>query len=102
MAESNRPSLSHGQASEFYMACRQGDLDLVNRYLKTMTPREVNRVEESNNSTALHAAAYFGHKDVVKRLLEIGASVHTRNAYGNKAEQEAKTSEIKELFKGYK
>lgn len=98
----NRPSNSVGHASDFYMACREGDLNKINRYLKSLSPREVNKVEESNNSTALHAAAYFGHANVVKRLLEIGANVHTRNGYGNTAEDEAKTQEIKDLFKPYK
>ncbi|UJR27998.1 hypothetical protein I4U23_009256 [Adineta vaga] len=88
-----------GHASKFYMACREGDLDIVNRLLKTMTTREINHIEESNNSTALHAASYFGHANIVKRLLEVGANVHTRNGYGNTAEQEAKTDEVKELFK---
>ncbi|CAF0826779.1 unnamed protein product [Adineta ricciae] len=99
MADAGRPKQGTGQASEFYMACREGDLYKVNRYLKSMTVREINHVEESNNSTALHAAAYFGHGDVVKRLLEVGANVHTRNGYGNTAEQEAKTAEITEIFK---
>jgi len=102
MAEHNRVSHSNGHASEFYLACRNGDLHTVNRYLKTMTTREINQVEESNNSTALHAASFFGHADVVKRLLEVGANVHTRNGHGLTAEQEAHNQEIKDLFKQYK
>ena len=101
MAQLPRPSQGTGHASDFYMACRNGDIALVNRYLKTMTAREVNKVEESNGSTALHAASYFGHGDIVKRLLEIGANTHTRNSHGNTAEQEASTQEIKEMFKPY-
>ena len=102
MVDHDRLSHSTGQASDFYMACREGDLTRVNRHLKTLTAREINRVEESNNSTALHAAAYFGHADIVKRLLEVGASVYTRNGHGNTAEQEARTTEIKDMFKRYK
>ncbi len=102
MADPNRPSHSTGKASEFYMACREGDLQRVNRYLKTLTVREINKVEVANNSTALHAASYFGHPDVVKRLLEVGANVHTRNGLGLTAEEEAQTQEIKDLFKQYK
>ena len=101
MADPSRPSQSTGHASDFYMACRQGDLSMVNRYIKTMTTREINKVEESNGSTALHAASYFGHADVVKRLLELGANSHTHNGYGKTAEQEARTQEIKDLFKAY-
>lgn len=102
MAATNRVSHVNGNASEFYLACRNGDLLTVNRYLKTMTVREINKVEESNNSTALHAASFFGHADVVKRLLEVGASVHTRNGHGLTAEQEANNQEIKDLFKQHK
>jgi ankyrin repeat protein len=99
MADPNRPSHSTGHTSDFYMACREGDLQKVNRLLKTMTVREVNKIEEANNSTALHAASYFGHPYIVKRLLEVGANVHTRNGHGLTAEQEARTEEIKKLFK---
>ncbi len=102
MAELNRAPQGTGHASEFYRACREGDLMQVDRYLKTMTLREINKIEESNNSTALHAASFFGHANVVKRLLELGANVHIRNGHGNTAEQEARTQEIKDLFKQYK
>lgn len=101
MTEQNRKSNSTGSASSFYMACREGDLLTVNRYLKTMSVREVNKIETSNNSTALHAASFFGHADVVKRLLELGASVHTRNGHGLTPLEEAQTQEIKDLFKNY-
>ncbi len=101
MTDHSRPSQSTGHASEFYMACRQGELSTVNRFLKTMTIREVNKVEESNGSTALHAASFYGHADVVKRLLEIGANKYTHIGYGKTAEQEAPTQEIKDLFKQY-
>ena len=101
MTSANQSSQNITHPSDFYLACKSGDLTLVNRYLKTMTARQVNRVEESNNSTALHAATYYGHKDVVQRLLEIGASNYTRNGYGKTPEQEAPTDEIKKLFKPY-
>lgn len=101
MGDINRSSHSTGNASDFYMACREGDLMRVNRYLKTMTSRDINMIETANNSTALHAASYFGHADVVKRLLEAGGNVHTRNGHGLTAQQEAKTQEIKDLFKNY-
>ncbi|CAF2501967.1 unnamed protein product [Rotaria sp. Silwood2] len=102
MAELNRSSNSKGHASEFYLACREGDLMKVNRLLKTMHIREVNQIEDSNNSTALHAASFFGHANVVKALLEIGANIHTHNGHGLTPEQEAHTQEIKDLFKQHK
>lgn len=92
---------SSDRPSDFYLACKSGDLLQVNRYLKTMTPRQVNRVEESNNSTALHAASFYGHKDVVERLLQIGGNKHARNGFGMTPEEEAKTDEIRNLFKAH-
>jgi len=98
----DRPPRSTGQASDFYNACRNGDLNKVDRLLKTMTPREINKIEDANNSTALHAASYFGHPEVVKRLLEVGANVRIRNGYGLKAAEEAQTPEVKAIFEQFK
>ena len=84
------------------MACRNGDLATVNELLKGMTTRRVNAIEESNRSTALHAASYNGHAAVVKRLLEVGADLHTHNRFGLTPEQEASTEEIKDLFEQVK
>ncbi|CAF0885634.1 unnamed protein product [Rotaria sordida] len=102
MANTNRQSNSSGKASDFYMACREGNLMKVNRLLKTMSARDINKVEEANSSTALHAASYFGHAAIVKVLLDIGANTHTHNGHGLIPEQEAKTQEIKDLFEQYK
>ncbi len=44
--------------SEFYLACRNGDLDTVQHLLPNMSDEQKNRIE-SNGSTALHAATYF-------------------------------------------
>jgi len=102
MADADRPSRSTGQASDFYNACRNGELHKVDELLKKMTTRQINKVEDANNSTALHAASYFGHPDVVKRLLEVGANVHTRNGYGLTAEEEAQIPEVKAIFQQFK
>jgi ankyrin repeat protein len=103
MAGPIRPSHgTGGEASSFYMACREGDLEMVNRLLKTMTARDINRIEESNSSTALHAASYYGHADVVKRLLEVGASTHTHNGHGLTPEQEAQKQDVKNVFAQFK
>jgi ankyrin repeat protein len=102
MANADRPPRSTGQASDFYNACRNGELHRVDRLLKTMTNREINKIEDANNSTALHAASYYGRTDVVKRLLEVGANVHTRNGYGLTAEEEAQIPEVKAIFQQFK
>ena len=102
MSDSNRQSLGTGNASEFYMACREGDLMKMKRLLKTMTHRDINQIEETNRSTALHAASYFGHPQIVKVLLEAGANMHAYNGHGLTPENEARTQEIRDIFKRYK
>ncbi|CAF4488566.1 unnamed protein product, partial [Didymodactylos carnosus] len=66
--------------------------------LETMTPDEINRIEP-NGSTALHAASFFGHADIVRLILEKpSASRSIRNKYGLTAAEEAKNVQIQELF----
>lgn len=101
MADLNKGSASEGLASAFYMACRNGDIHLVERLLKTMTKEEVDKVEPSNGSTALHAASYFGHATVVRCLLNHGASRQIRNRFNSLPVEEAKTEDIKHMFQRY-
>ncbi len=51
--------------SEFYLACRNGDLATVQHLLPDMSDEQKNCLE-SNAGTALHAATYFGHHAIVK------------------------------------
>ncbi|CAF1508755.1 unnamed protein product, partial [Didymodactylos carnosus] len=55
--------------SEFYLACRNGDLTTVEVLLSTIQYSDLLRLE-SNGSTGLHAAAFYGHIDIVQRILE--------------------------------
>jgi ankyrin repeat protein len=83
--------------SEFYLACRNGDLDTVQHLLPNMSDEQKNRIE-SNGSTALHAATYFGHHDIVKLLLENGCATWIRNNYKNTPYDEAQDEEMRRLF----
>jgi ankyrin repeat protein len=98
MTQINHGSGSQGLASDFYMACRTGNIDLVQRLLKTMEKEEVDKVEASNGSTALHAASFYGHVEVVRCLLNHGASRHIRNKYDNVPADEATNDTIKHMF----
>ncbi len=80
-----------------YMACRNGDLDIVQQLLPTLTLDEINQIEP-NGSTSLHAACYFNHPQIVKLLLDCGALRTTLNSHGCTAFDEAATDQIKELF----
>ncbi|CAF1337008.1 unnamed protein product [Didymodactylos carnosus] len=87
-----------GEASPLYWACRGGDLDAVNEILSSTPFSDINRLEP-NGSTALHAASFFGHTDVVRFLVqERGIIRHRKNRHGLTAYQEAPTKEIRRLF----
>ena len=87
-----------GQASDFYWACRAGDLESVRELIASKPFSDLNRLEP-NGSTALHAASYFGHTDVVRLLLhQRGVVRHRRNRHGVTAYEEAVTNEIRQLF----
>lgn len=84
--------------STFYYACREGNTVQVQLLLPTMSLDEINKIEP-NGSTALHVASYRGHHEIVKLLLEAGASRSIRNRnYSLTPFEEAPTEEIKRLF----
>lgn len=83
--------------SNFYLACCSGDVDKVKRILPTMKLKEISRVE-SNGSTALHAAAGYGHFEIVELLLKYGCSTTTINSDGKTAVQECEDERICQLI----
>jgi len=85
------------EVSQLYIACRNGELTKVKELLPQLTLDDIDR-EEPNQSTALHAASYYGHTDIVRLLLERGASRQQKNKFGNTPADEAKTIEIAYLF----
>jgi hypothetical protein len=85
------------KCSDFYLACRNNKLEEVKKLLETISQDEIDQVEP-NGSTALHAASYHGHADIVKLLLERGADRAIRNKFRCLPFDEASTDEIKELF----
>ena len=92
-----KKKMSETQYSKLYYACRNGDFDTVKKILPTLTLEEIDHVE-ANGSTALHAAAHYGHVRIVKLLLSRNANISIQNRYGNTAEDEAENPEIKALF----
>jgi hypothetical protein len=54
---------------------------------------------EPNGSTALHAATYFNHLDIVHLLLHVyNCQRNLRNRYGFTAYEEAQTDEMRQLY----
>ncbi|CAF3707115.1 unnamed protein product [Rotaria sp. Silwood1] len=86
------------EISRFYFACKNGDTDIVKQMLPTIPYDQLNQLEP-NGSTALHAATYCGHLDIVRLLLhEYGCQRHLRNLYGFTAYEIAQTEEMRQVF----
>ena len=79
-----------------YIAARNGHVSiceyLINKGIN------VNEIQKTG-STALHGAAYYGQKNVVKLLLNYGAKTNIKNNFGHLPIDEAMTDEIKNLLK---
>ncbi|CAF4104418.1 unnamed protein product [Adineta steineri] len=84
--------------SDFYIACREGDIEKVKNHLSTMSLEQINNFE-SNGSTALHASSYYGHTEIVRLLLTAGACRSIRNLrYRLTAYDEASNEDVQQLF----
>ncbi|CAF1224332.1 unnamed protein product [Rotaria sp. Silwood1] len=88
---------NNSTVSELYSSCRNNDINKVKELVSTLTLDEIDRIEP-NGSTALHAASYYGHIEIVGLLLERGASRSIRNLHGYTPESESKGIEIRRLF----
>jgi hypothetical protein len=85
------------RCSHFYLACRYNNIEEVKKLLEIITHEEIDRIEP-NGSTALHAASYHGHREIVKLLLEAGADRAIQNKFKCLPFDEAADNETKELF----
>ena len=96
---SNRANLvehkdEHGRTL-LYIASKSGFYDTCKMLLqKGASVDEVQR----DGSTPLHGAAYFGHAQVVRLLLQHGARTNLRNNWGNASLDESATSEIRRVI----
>ncbi|XP_078342151.1 uncharacterized protein LOC144627992 [Oculina patagonica] len=78
-----------------YIASRSGFYDTCELLLWNGAP--INEVQ-SNGSTPLHGAAYFGHTRIVRLLLQHGARGDIKNQWGNTPLDESATPEIRRLI----
>eukprot|EP01001_Neometanema_parovale_P001845 NODE_1218_length_1830_cov_91.961336_g1156_i0.p1 GENE.NODE_1218_length_1830_cov_91.961336_g1156_i0~~NODE_1218_length_1830_cov_91.961336_g1156_i0.p1 ORF type:complete len:541 (+),score=82.36 NODE_1218_length_1830_cov_91.961336_g1156_i0:59-1681(+) len=95
----NLPLLKVNQRRQtlLYCAARQGWLDIV-VLLVGLSGQNINQVEGSGGSTALHGAAFSAHCCVVDFLLDHGADPTLRNKYGLLAVEEAESELVKQAF----
>jgi hypothetical protein len=92
-----RVKTSSKNCSDFYLACRTNNIEETTRLLSTMETEEIDRIEP-NGSTALHAACFHGHREIVELLLKAGADRAIQNKYKYTPFDEAKNNDISELF----
>ncbi|CAF1033116.1 unnamed protein product [Rotaria sordida] len=88
---------SSNQCSDFYLACRNNNIEEVQNLLSTIDIHDIDRIEP-NGSTALHAACFHGHQEIVELLLNQGANRAIQNKYGYLPFDEANNDKIKQLF----
>ena len=74
MAQPAKPDLS------IVDAAAKGDLEKVRAHLAAET--DINERAGEHESTALHAAAYYGNLEIVKFLIEKGADMNAKNKHG--------------------
>ncbi|CAF4076526.1 unnamed protein product [Rotaria sordida] len=92
------------RVSKFYLACRNNDLYGVKRTVNSISANEINQFEETSleKSTALHAALYYGHHQVVEILLAFQADSTLRNFAGLTACEEASTRDVVCAFRRHR
>ena len=84
----------HGRTL-LYLACKSGFTDIVKMLLEDGADN--NKIQR-DGSTPLHAAAYFGHPQVVELLFEYVARTDIKNAWGKTALEESSTTEIRNMI----
>ncbi len=66
-----------GYGAEIFEFCRLGEIEIVNDLLESDPDRVQSRDPEGN--TLLHIAVRYDHKELVRLLMDFGASVNERN-----------------------
>ncbi|CAF3646700.1 unnamed protein product [Rotaria sp. Silwood1] len=83
-----------------YHLCKENEIEKVQNILPFIgNINIINEIQSSTGSTCLHVACYYGHRDMVKILLEYGAVHSIRNLRHNLTPyEETTTDDIKQLF----
>lgn len=78
-----------------YLAARSGFHNICNFLLKSGC--DINEIQK-DESTALHAASFYGQKLIIELLLEYGANPGIKNSFGNDPKDEAISPDIKKCI----
>ncbi|XP_064651770.1 oxysterol-binding protein-related protein 1-like [Lineus longissimus] len=82
---------------KFISAARHGDLEKLAEMLKTNQMKTLNFTDKTGN-TALHCAAYRGHKEVAVLLIQNGIDTSTLNMNGQSALELARDNQTKQIL----
>jgi hypothetical protein len=78
-----------------YIAARSGFHNICHFLLRSGC--QTNETQ-GDGSTALHAAAFYGHQSIVELLLEYEANPEIRNTFGNNPKDEAYSQDIRDCI----
>jgi hypothetical protein len=92
-----RKPCTHSKPSDFYCACRDGDIDYVREHLTEMSIEDVDKLER-NGDTAVHVATRNEHKEIVQLLVNAECSRTTLNYCGKMPHEEIKTPEMSKIY----
>ncbi|CAF3929561.1 unnamed protein product, partial [Rotaria sordida] len=90
---SNNDSNKSNILNLLYHLCKENEIEKVQNILPFIgTINIINEIQSSTGSTCLHVACYYGHRDMVKILLEYGAVHSIRNLRHNLTPYEEATT----------
>ena len=71
MAMSNgRNSLPNIDFSILFDACTEGDLSVLELYLNPLSASDISKIRDEYQATLLHHSARYGHRDILRYLIE--------------------------------
>lgn len=80
-------------------ACQSGDLERVTILLQTATLTDINKADWTTGDTPLHLATSYGHTEIVRLLLDHGATRNILNYQKKIPVHYATTHDMKKLFR---
>jgi hypothetical protein len=92
-----KKTYTQSKASDFYFACRDGNIDYVREHLQQMSIEDIDKLE-ANGDTALHVATRNEHREIVQLLVNAGCSRTTLNYDGKLAHEEIQSPEMRKIY----
>mmetsp|Transcript_25600 Transcript_25600/g.33323 ORF Transcript_25600/g.33323 Transcript_25600/m.33323 type:complete len:164 (+) Transcript_25600:17-508(+) len=74
-------ALAMTEDDNIWVAASDGDMEKVQAYITTDSSAA--SIGDENGYTAIHAAAAYGHHDLINYLVSVGADIHQRDNDGD-------------------